>query len=300
MAKEKLSRSVGVHDGAFHADEVTAVAFLLLFGLVDKENILRTRDSSKLQTCEYVCDVGGVYDPARKLFDHHQSSYQGLLSSAGMILLYLKEQGIISSDLFEFFNGSLVIGIDDHDNGRSTQERGVCSFSHVIANFVPASQEVGAEDLAKSFGEALQFVYGHLKRLKERYDYTVQCRKTVLEAMEKYKKCLFFERPIPWLESFFALNGKEHPALFVIMPAGEHWKLRAIPPDYEHRMKERLPLPSEWAGLLENDLKRATGIESAIFCHKGRFTSVWATKEGALTALRYVLQKNGIENEDNF
>ncbi len=31
----KIPRSVGTHDGTFHADEVTACAFLLLFDLVD-------------------------------------------------------------------------------------------------------------------------------------------------------------------------------------------------------------------------------------------------------------------------
>ncbi len=83
------------------------------------------------------------------------------------------------------------------------------------------------------------------------------------------------------------------------MPAGEHWKLRASPPDYEHRMNLRLALPQEWGGLLEEDLKKVSGIKGAVFCHKGRFTSVWETKEDALVALRYVLKKNGIENEDH-
>jgi uncharacterized UPF0160 family protein len=47
-------------------------------------------------------------------------------------------------------------------------------------------------------------------------------------------------------------------------------------------------LPKEWAGLLEDDLKKVTGIHGAIFCHKGRFISVWETKEDALQALTLV------------
>jgi Uncharacterized conserved protein related to MYG1 family len=84
-----IKRSVGTHDGAFHADEVTACALLVVFDLVDEDKIVRTRDPSKLAECEYVCDVGGEYDPSRKLFDHHQADYVGRLSSAGMILHYL-------------------------------------------------------------------------------------------------------------------------------------------------------------------------------------------------------------------
>lgn len=299
MTQEKIKRSCGVHDGTFHADEVTACAFLILFNLIDEKKIIRTRDLSKLKTCEFVCDVGGIYDPNEKLFDHHQNNYKGEFSSTGMVLLYLKDQKYITPELYDFFNTTLVKGVDDHDNGRSSQEVGVTTFSHVIANYVPVSQEVSSDELDAAFFEALHFVMGHLKRLKERYDYNQQCRKVVYEKMQKYKRVLVFERPIPWLESFFALDGQNHSALFVIMPAGPHWKLRAIPPDYEHRMQVRVPLPEDWAGLLEDSLKKQSGIEGAIFCHKGRFTSVWETKEDALKALRYVFQKNGIENEDN-
>jgi len=54
-------------------------------------------------------------------------------------------------------------------------------------------------------------------------------------------------------------------------------------------MKVRTPLPQEWAGLLDEDLKRASGIRGAIFCHKGRFISVWETKEDVFKALDYVI-----------
>ena len=107
--------------------------------------------------------------------------------------------------------------------------------------------------------------------------------------MKQYRECLIFDKGLPWLENFFDLGGIKHPALFVIMPSGSHWKLRGIPPSYESRMQVRLPLPEAWAGLLENDLKRVSGIQGAVFCHKGRFTSVWETKEDALKALEYVL-----------
>jgi uncharacterized UPF0160 family protein len=93
------------------------------------------------------------------------------------------------------------------------------------------------------------------------------------------------------LEPFFELDGIHHPARFVIMPSGVHWKLRGIPPSYEDRMKVRLPQPKEWAGLLDEDLKRVSGIPGAIFCHKGRFISVWETKEDALKALEYTLKQ---------
>lgn len=294
----KIPRSVGVHDGVFHADEVTACALLLLFDQVDRDLIVRTRNEERLSTCEYVCDVGGIYDPKKKLFDHHQSSYRGEMSSAGMILEFLKSKRVISAEEAGFLYHMLVKGVDDHDNGRSPQIAGTTLFSHVIANFAPTAYGANDEEMLTAFFEALDFCLGHLRRLLERHRYNRQCRALVETAMRNYKQCLLFDEAVPWVENFFALSGKEHPALFVVMPAGEHWKLRGIPPDDEHRMQVRLPLPEEWAGLLGEDLKKKTELKGAIFCHKGRFTSVWETREDALRALKEVLRLNGIEQQD--
>lgn len=295
---QKVQRQVGVHDGMFHADEVTACALLILFDLVDRDKVIRTRDPSLLAACEFVCDVGGIYDPSQKLFDHHQVSYQGEMSSAGMILLYLKEQQVIDREEYALFHSSIIKGVDDHDNGRAPQLSGVCTFSHVIANFVPTQYASTPEQQDTSFFEALDFVLGHLNRFHQRFLFNRSCRKIVQKAMDQKGVCLEFEQAIPWLENFFALGGKNHPALFVLMPSGGHWKLRGIPPDLDHRMAVRVPLPKEWAGLLEKQLQDKSGIKGAVFCHKGRFISVWETKEDALTALRYVLEKEGIKDDN--
>ncbi len=58
----KVQRSCGVHNGEFHADEVTACALLIHFDLIDTDKIIRTRDLEHLKSCDFVCDVGGEYD----------------------------------------------------------------------------------------------------------------------------------------------------------------------------------------------------------------------------------------------
>ncbi len=284
-------RSVGTHDGSFHADEVTACALLLAFKLIDRDKIIRTRDLSVIDTCEYVCDVGGIYNPDYKRFDHHQVGYQGDLASAGMVTLYLKDQGLINEKLYDFLNRSFIWGVDAHDNGRVTIEPGVCTFSQVISNFVPPDYEVSVEEMTKAFSAALDFAHGHVVRLLERYQYVEDCRELVSEAMKKGDKVLLFDKAMPWLDVFFDMGGERHPAQFVIMPSGSHWKLRGIPPNSKDRMKVRVPLPEAWAGLMDEDLKKVTGIPGAIFCHKGRFISVWETKNDALKALNLILKK---------
>jgi len=293
---QKLPRSVGTHDGTFHSDEVTACALLRLFNIIDVDKIVRTRDLTILETCEYVCDVGGIYDPEKKKFDHHQNDYKGHLSSAGMILDYLKRERFLSQQDYDFLNNALVRGIDAHDNGKEFPMPGLCSFSHVISNFTPISYDAGPEAQNRAFLEALEFASGHIKRLWERYKYTQSCRQLVIQAMADFRDCLIFDKPIPWIDIFFEEDGKHHPAKFVIMPSGKNWKLRGIPPSADEKMKVRLPLPEEWAGLLDQELKTVSGIDGAIFCHKGRFISVWTTQEAALKALEKTLQLAKIVN----
>jgi len=291
MKPEIVPRSFATHDGSFHADEVTACALLLLFQQIDRDKVVRTREPEKLAKCEYVCDVGGVYDPALKRFDHHQSDYHGDLSSAGMVWEYLKEQGIIDDAIYQYFNHSLLLGVDAIDNGRDFPLIGHCSFSQVVSNFVPVAYDADQDIHEKAFQDALDFVLGHLQRLLERLRYIRACRAKVEECMAHDGPALIFDEAMPWMDSFFDLGGEKHQALFVIMPSGPYWKLRGIPPDNERKMLVRMPLPKEWAGLIDEDLKRESGISGAIFCHKGRFISVWQSKEDALEALNYTLEK---------
>jgi len=286
-----LARSFGTHDGSFHGDEVTACALLLLAGRIDRDKIFRSRDLEELSRREYVCDVGGIYDPTKKRFDHHQVGYTGEMSSAGMVWEYLRDEGDFNVKTYDYFNRSLIRGVDAHDIGKAHLEPGVCTFSQVIANFVPVSYEATSEEQNRAFGQALDFAYGHLKRLLERYRYIEACREKVAEAMKSREKFLVFDEAMPWMDVFFDLGGERHPAAFVVMPSGSHWKLRGIPPNSRDRMQVRFPLPDKWAGLMDADLKKASGIEGAIFCHKGRFISVWETKQDALMALEKVLKR---------
>lgn len=289
MTIHKRQRSFGTHDGTFHADEVTACALLLLFDCIDLDKIVRTRDLRSLSTCDYVCDVGGVYDPSRRLFDHHQADYQGDLSSAGMVLRYLRDEGRLTEKAYNFWSDNIILGVDAHDNGKDPETRGLSTYSHIISNFTPITQEEDPIELEAAFFEALGFSKNLLDRMWRRYQYTQSCQQMVADVMAKGKDSLIFDKNIPWQDSFFELGGEQHPALFVIMPSGRHWKLRGIPPTADHRMQVRMPLPKEWAGLLEEDLRRVSGIQGAIFCHKGRFISVWETREDATKALKKVL-----------
>jgi uncharacterized UPF0160 family protein len=289
----KILKSFGTHDGSFHADEVTACALLIFFDLVKKDLIYRTRDRAVLNKCEYVCDVLGIYNPKKKIFDHHQADYEGDLSSAGMVLKYLKNQNIISKNFYEYLNNSFIRGVDYHDIGKVEPEKGFCTFSDIIFSFLPVGFDLSLKDFENAYMGALDFTLGYLKRLEIRFLHLQEAKKIIKKHMRKKEKYLIFERSFSWVDGFFELGGKEHPALFIVMPTGKHWKLRGIPPSFDERMKVGVPLPEEWAGLRDEELKKVSKIDGAIFCHKGRFISIFETKEDALKALKYVLKKQG-------
>jgi uncharacterized UPF0160 family protein len=289
LQRERQARTFGTHSGTFHADEVTACALLILTDRIDLDRIVRSRDPERLATCEYVADVGGMYDPSNKRFDHHQVDYTGDRASAGLILDYLEEQGDLSPAIAAYLRDHLVWGIDAVDTGRLHPVYGVCSFSQVIANFNPVLYETLPAEQDSSFHQALQFTLGHLQRMVDRFEESEKAGDIVVQSMRRHEPALLFDRPVPWQDAFFQHGGETHPALFVVMPSGPHWKLRAIPPTASDRMGVRQPLPKAWAGLLDEELERASGIKGAVFCHKGRFISVWETREAVMEALERAL-----------
>ncbi|XP_077528776.1 MYG1 exonuclease-like [Haemaphysalis longicornis] len=76
-----MGRTIGTHNGTFHCDE--ALACFLLKQLPDYKDatVVRSRDPAVLDTCDVVVDVGGVYDPAKKRYDHHQRGFMETMHS---------------------------------------------------------------------------------------------------------------------------------------------------------------------------------------------------------------------------
>lgn len=66
---------IATHSGVFHCDEVVATTLLLYTKEFENSLIVRTRNDDIMNACDIVCDVGSIFDPAKKRFDHHQRSF---------------------------------------------------------------------------------------------------------------------------------------------------------------------------------------------------------------------------------
>ncbi len=102
--------------------------------------LLRSRDPSRLSTCDVVVDVGGEYNAAAHRYDHHQRPFDATfpgrpttLSSAGLVWLHfgkaivaastaLPEDGADVQCVWQRLYTDFVEAIDANDNGISVYD----------------------------------------------------------------------------------------------------------------------------------------------------------------------------------
>ena len=79
-------------------------------------------------------------------------------------------------------------------------------------------------------------------------------------------------------------NPKAADLLYAVFPAIDgNWNVQAIPPTIDDTMAQRKPFLEEWRGLRDDDLRKVSGIATAIFCHTAGFFAVAKTKEDAIS-----------------
>ena len=278
---------VATHYGTFHADDVLAWAMLSTF-LDPEAELLRTRDPELLARADIVFDVGGVFDIATRRFDHHQQSYGGELSSAGMVLNWLEAEGTVTPGLAADLRLSLVDYVDEVDTGRRQPERSVPCFAGLVD-----AHNKGCESLAEfdeAFGRAAEMARGVLRGLVREHEARKRNRQWMSEAMsdavERRSNLILLSHWFDWKAPYYDLDGHAHPTEFVLQPDlnGETWRTVAIPPQ-RGSFGKKVPLPVEWAGLVDEELAEVCGVPGAKFCHKNRFIAVFDSREGALQAL---------------
>lgn len=282
-----MAKEVGTHSGTFHADDVLAFALLRTF--VDPEaTVVRTRDLDRLARADIVIDVGGIYDTEVLRFDHHQCTYQGPLSSAGMILDWLRESETIDDDLACMLRYQLVEYVDAVDTGRMAPKREVPCFARIVEAIGLTADTPEEQDAA--FLEAVSIAQLYLKGLIAGHGKVCEARAAVRFAMDdavaQGRAVLFLDKYYTWKPVYFEFGGEHHPTDFVLFPSEDDtWKVVAIPPTLG-QFEQKRSLPIEWAGKMGEELEEATGVPGSLFCHKNRFIAVFQTREGAIEALK--------------
>lgn len=277
---------VATHSGPFHADDVLAFALLKTLWRSDL-TLVRTREPAELAPADVVFDVGGTFDMATCRFDHHQSSYKGDRSSAGMVLDWLEAEGTVSPALAKVLRHRLVDYVDAVDNGRRAPVDSVPCFSSMVEQLTHTAATM--EGFDAQFLVAAQLASSLVQGIVAGHEQVEAAREAVLSAMAtavaNNTRVIALDAYYKWKSVYFNNGGETHPTDFVLFPSSDgSWRIVAIPPVFGDFGQKR-SLPAEWAGLSGEALESVTGIPGSMFCHKNRFIAVFRTHEAALQAI---------------
>ena len=287
------------HTAPHHADEVFATAMLAVLFPVE---LFRTRDQSIINNADaIVYDVGGEFDPEKKRFDHHQKGFSEVrpdgitYASAGLIwreygVEIVKKLGAakgiddeMALEVVSYVDNALIRGIDASDNGQGKKSDSM-SVSSVISSYNALWDE--EEDADSCFIKACEIASMILEREVEVAVSSIYGQRLVEEQIEATKGAIIIMDKFigGWLEAVLTSGSpKAANLLYAVFSAFDgNWNVQAIPPTIDDRMAQRKPFPEGWRGLRDKELKKASGVETAVFCHAAGFFAVAGTKEGAI------------------
>ena len=265
--------TIATHNGNFHADDVFSIAALK--GIFPSLKLIRTRDLDVIGKADIVVDVGGEYDPDAGRFDHHQRGGAGErengipYSSFGLIWQkYGLELCQSDQDVVNAVDKGLVSTIDAVDCGHVEGVSTGISLSQTIGMFNPTWQEDSHFD--SCFDEAVDFASRILTRFIASANGGIGAKVIVAKAIEDAEdpRVIVLEKYTPWKRTVNALSEE---ALYMVYPSqsGE-WRIQTVPVELGS-FENKKSLPTPWAGLSGDELKEATGIDDAMFCHNGLF-----------------------------
>lgn len=296
--------TIAVHNGKFHADDVCAVATMLLYlGIADPESmavkILRTRDKEQLDKADYVFDVGMEYNPERHRYDHHQDGGAGVRDNGisyaafGLAWKHFGKQLCESKEVADKIERHMVIPLDAADNGEDyfdMREHKLLPYSAqvIVGSFLPTWQEERSEEiLYEKFIELVRYAMVVIKREIAQAKAIVEGHAHVEEAYNdaEDKRVIILDIKLPWEERM-----EQYPEpLFVVYPQDDMWRARAVKKGTD-LFTNRKDFPQAWAGLDSEELPKVTGVEDALFCHRKLFTIAAKTKEGILELVKQALE----------
>jgi uncharacterized UPF0160 family protein len=289
--------TVGVHNGSFHADDAFAVATLSIL-LQGDIQIIRTRNSEELSRCDYVVDVGSIYKPTDKRFDHHQKGGAGERENGvpyAAFGLVWKEYGErICGDVrvAQKIDHDLVQFVDVMDNGVGKSVPVIADvYSFDVCSVIALMNPSGGEErvVNEYFNRAVDFAKNTIEQCVWSFRMLFVGESLIDDAYIKSedKRFIVLEEDVEWRE----IVPKYKDVLFVVEGTShaDQWKVRAVR-DTVHSFLNRKDLPIGWAGKQNTELVEESGVPDALFCHNKRFIATAGSREGAIALAKKALE----------
>ena len=303
--------NIVVHDGGFHADDVTAIALLKLYYKKQGKRIKvsRTRDEILIAKADIVCDVGGVYNPDTNRFDHHQTGGAGTrengvpYASVGLVWKKIgKELCAPYEILVEKIDRECIQFIDANDNGydfgqKTEQSSLPLSTFFMIYNTTWKERPVFCKEKDRE-----RFLYA-VNLAEAFFDRYIDVSKQSVEASEKIrevyentndKRVLVFETDFTRPVFISHLLNYPEPLFHIYPDRSGTWSVETVPLQFGS-FEKRLSFPREWAGLRNEELQKVSGFNDLIFCHNSLFLCKTKTRASALQIAEYMCNKKTTE-----
>lgn len=291
--------TIATHSGGFHADDVFAVATVILSLPSDtKYSIIRTRDEGSFLEADYVVDVGQVCNPSLGRFDHHQPDGAGVRENGipyASFGLVWKEFGTAisgSSDVAKAIEQRLAFPIDALDNGVNIYSpifEGVRPYT--ISDYLYSywiDENVDEENLSQVFHRAVSMAKDLLVREITKTKNILLDQQKVEEVYRNTedKRIIVLDTYLAWGK---VLMEKPEP-LVVVYPSsdGLQWNAKTVSADANSFVR-RILFPLSWAGKVTEELQKLTRVNDALFCHRNRFIATAKSKEGAFQLARFLI-----------
>ena len=293
----KGKKTVVVHDGNFHPDDVFAVATL---SILNKGSIKVIREgfSEDFSKMDYVVDVGYEYNPDKNRFDHHQEGGAGYrddkitYSAFGLVWKKYGVEICGSKKVADILDKKLVAVIDADDCGLNIYKEKIIGLypfllTDIIYSMRPTWQENNL-NINKLFLQATDFAKKVILREIKIAQDNLKAEALVDEIYKnsKDKRIIVFDNLILPASS---LSKYPEPLFFIYKDKdGKKWRAKVIE-KHEHTYECRQNFPETWWGKKGEELAKITGVNDAIFCrNKGIFAGA-KSKEGAIKLTQLAL-----------
>ena len=282
---KKKNAKAFTHSGKFHADDVFSYALLLYLNPA----ITITRGNKVPKDFD-----GIVFDIGRGKYDHHQKNSRirenGIPYAAFGLLWEELGKEILGEELAAKFDESFIQPLDNNDNTGEKNE-----LATLIENFNPSWDVENGEN--EAFSRAVQTAGMILVNMFEKYKGNERAEKRVEEILAAHNSSVLsgekseIEAKILVLPEFVPCQKqlRETDIAFIIFPSNRGGYC-IQPLKKEHSLNYKCSFPENWLGLERDELKQATGLTSANFCHKGGFIMTVDDVNDAISACKISLE----------
>ena len=317
LPEENTVADIVTHNGRFHCDEVCAIALLLIGELKGKRKVtvVRTRDPRVIEQATYVVDVGKVYDPTTRRFDHHQYNFDivypdtSKYASAGLIWLRYGEAivaDIIKTHFPERGDDRALImstheeisavfkAVDNSDNNYATTD----NFNPLLpwlTGLLPVRipgrpiYEFYCEPFLIALQSCVMWIENRILKSIARsasLDYFLDAIETQSDT-----EYLVLNSTIPWREylvEYWDLLSK-YKLIITTDEDSSGWTITSLPVSPKRFRTSKCPVPDRLRGLTGSSIATITGIEDVTFCHFGGYLSSTKTMSSAVAFAEYII-----------